>query len=112
MNKVDDFLVPGSVSAMASDSIDIKSFWLVSIVANDGMIDDYNRLVRKSQRFVKVNYFEKEDKTREGHIYTKESKTAFIFKESIQQHGDKYILSDINYCDILQYIEEFGFSHI
>ena len=63
----DDFILPGSVCAMVSDSKNTESFWLISIVAiretaND-IVDNYHH-VRRNRQYVECHYFKKDDKTK------------------------------------------------
>ena len=118
-----EFILPGSVCTMLSDSKDTESFWLISIVAiretADDIVDDYRHHVQRNQQYIECHYLEKDDKTKKGHIYRMDSKIAFVFKEciiypfvNIKQSGSKYILSDEDYCEVLRYIEHSGFSHL
>ena len=121
---IDDFFLPGSICVMASDNLDTESFWLLSIVsvnvAESDMMDDYHHVITKDQEYLECHYFEKQDKTRKGHVYRRDWKTAFIYKECIvypfvnmeENIHNRYLLSNEEYCEILAYIEESGYSHL
>ena len=109
---------------MPADPLDTKSFWLVEIIsvnmAKTNIQEDYNHLIGREQEYLQCCYFEKEHETRKGYVYKKDDKTAYIYKESviypfvtsIKNKQNQYILANQEYCEILAYVEETGYSHL
>ena len=86
-------------------------------VAESDMMDDYHHVITKDQEYIECHYFEKDQK---GHVYRRDWKTAFIYKECIvypvvnmeENIHNRYLLSNEEYCEILAYIEKSGYSHL
>ena len=83
-----DFLVPGSLVAIAADTNSIDTVWFIQIVESncveDSMLcDDYGHKIAAGVNFLKDHFLEKEKEESTIQVFRCSSKTTFFYSESI-----------------------------
>ena len=82
----EEFLLEGTICAIAADVNSIDIFWLIKIIddstAENNTIDDYGRQLKGGKTCLRANFLEKEKETKH-HVYRVISKVAFVFKGSV-----------------------------
>ena len=117
----EEFLLEGTICAIAADVNSIDTFWLIKIIddytAEKETIDDYGRQLKGGETCLRANFLEKE--TKQHHVYRVVSKVAFVFKESVvypyvpyNEEGQKVIIPSEYHTDIIYYIEHTSLATI
>ena len=122
--RVNEFLLPGSICAIAADTKSIDTVWFVKIVceqdAEEDVVDDYGFRVALGQRYLKGHYVEQSKCTNKGREFkVAHKKVTYFFKESVvypfvqfELLNNIYFLSNNNLVDILYYVEQNGLDSL
>ena len=112
----------GTVVALAADSSSIDTVWFANVVkvclSQKDEKDDYGNTIRVGHKHIHGHFLEKIS-TSTGHHFKLSKKVTFFYKESVvypfvQLTETKKIfqMSDIDFIEILQYVEETGLSSL
>ena len=118
-----EFLLPGSICAIAADAKSTDTIWFVYIVdveeALDDKLDSYGHAIPPGHMYVRARYLERMGDTNKGQKYKLMSKEVFLYKESIvypfvnmEQKKDHYFISKSAFYDVLTYAEQSGMCSI
>ena len=125
-----DFVVEGTICAIAASETSQDTVWFIFIIngeteATKLLEDTSGHQVFPGQKIIASHYLEhKSTNARHGEVYeVDKNKVVYIYKESIvypfvnfqvEHRGKKelYSLKNKDYCDILHFIENNGMAHI
>jgi len=119
-----DFVVPETYCALAAEQNSADLLWFVKIEQvrepqTSLCTDDYGHSIAPGYGFVEGHFLEKSESTSKGHIFKQQKKKTFFFPESVvypfvqfepQKKG--LFFSNVEYGEILNFIEAHGLSHI
>lgn len=119
-----DFLLPGTVCAIAADRKSVDTVWFFEIVKEFGatvdIYDDYGVTVGAGQRCLEGHFFELlkvVGSTRKYKLIL--SKKALVYRESVvypfvpfEKKDDCFVLLNNDFVDILRYVEHNGLEFI
>ena len=117
-----EFIVPGTVVALAADLSSIDIVWFVEIVkvclSQEDEKDDHGHTIRDRHEHVHGQFLEKTS-TSTGHHFKLSKKVTFFWKESVvypfiqlTEIKKGFKISDIAFIGILQYVEETGLTSL
>jgi len=119
-----DFLVSGTVCAVAADDSSSDTVWFIKItgnkIANEEVKDDYNHVIVAGNFYIEGNYLERQYETNKGHYFNvTKKKSVYFFQESVvypfvlfQEKGGKLFVTNDTIVDIIYYVENNGLSSI
>ena len=122
--EMSDFLVPGTVCAVAADDSSNDTIWFIQIktneIANEEVKDDFNHVITARNSYIEGNYLERQHETKKGQYFNvMKKKSVFFFQESVvypfvlfEEKGGKLFITNETVVDIIYYVESNGLSSI
>jgi len=120
-NTSSEFFLPGSVCAIAAERKSPDLVWFLSIQSENvgGKNDSYGHRVSEGQPNLIGHYLEKSGTVKGGVKFKKVVKEVFFYKESVvytfvnyRVKSDYFIISHMEYVDIINYVEHYGMSMV
>ena len=117
-----EFVLPGSVCAIAASEKSSDTVWFVRIESEEETLqeattDDYGHTIIPGQKFFKGRYLEKVSTKKNTQIFKEMRKLTFIYKASIvypfvNHHREEkfYTITNNELCEIIAYAEHYGLS--
>ena len=120
---VTDFLVEGTICAVAADAASSDTVWFIRIsndsVAEQNVCDDYSHHIKAGQHYVEGHYLERESTSIKGQTFNLMKLKVYFYKESVvypfvqhEQKRGKLFISNNDLVEIIYYIESNGLSSI
>ena len=119
---ITDYFTPNTVCAIAAEESSCDMFYFIHIedsgIADFDIMDDYNHLITKGQKYISGFYREKKTETSKGITYSiNTKKSVYFYSESIiypfvnfqeKPKSKKGImfLSASDYCDVLCFVQK------
>eukprot|EP00794_Sanderia_malayensis_P020851 gene20851-22896_t len=121
--KANEYLLPGSVGAIAAGDTSSDTVWFINVTkqseATDVVTDDYGFTVQPGQQFIEGHFIELINTSSKGRFYISASKTAFFFKESVvypfvqmSNVKGKRFMNNNDYAEILYFVEQTGMASL
>lgn len=118
-----EFILPGSICAIAANEKSIDTVWFVKIIAEEEtsqneIIDDYGFKIIPGQKFFTGNFLEKVSTKRNKQLYKEvNNKIAYVYKASIvypfvnvEKEKGLFSIADNELCEIIAYVEHYGLT--
>ena len=114
-----DFVIPGSLCAIAASENSPDTVWFVKInsaedVAENNMINDFGNTIVHHHKFFQAKYLEKLIEKKYSQVYKEKRKIAYIHKTSIvypfvdfKEEKHKYMIDNNELCEVIAYVEHF-----
>ena len=115
----DDFLLPGSVCALAAANNSVDTLWFVQIKgefeSTTSVSDDYGHIVTPGQKYMLGHFLEQVSDQITSKTYKLIDKETIFYRESVvypfvnvTEKKGKYIISSRDYIDIINFVEHNG----
>ena len=122
-SEIAEFLLPDSYCAIAADPSSSEAMWFVKVKASDIAVesieDDYGNQIAPGVEYIIGQFLEKTEWGSKGSFYKLSKKKTYFYKESVvypavQFTGRKkgYFLSNQEYAEILNFVDQTGFTSL
>ena len=120
---VHEFLLPGSVCAIAASNKSTDTVWFFKIisegVAEKNIFDNDGHCILKGNAYIEGYYLEYEKDKKRLKVYKEGKNSVYCYRSSVvypfvqyMQKDDKYHIKNDDFCDVISYVQHNGLQSL